>query len=275
MLPPRGGGIGFKFVGNVEIKKGPILFGTTTSPKRTVKFRINGNTSEITSNDESYFELFGDNGAITQLKVDYNAEYLKTLDVSNLNTSQITDMSQMFGACTNLNILDLSNFDTSQVTDMSRMFYLCSGLTSLDVSHFNTSKVTEMIDMFGYCAGLTSLNVSHFDTSKITNMGGMFNGCKGLTFLDLSNWDTSKVTKISGMFQDCINLETLDLSNWNLALVDNYFYNASDIFYRCASLRTIKINDKASADTLINRIQKDLKKIAKWDSTTKIITIPE
>ena len=49
-----GGGIGFKFIGNVEIKKGPILFGTTTSPKRTVKFRINGNTSEITSNASAF-----------------------------------------------------------------------------------------------------------------------------------------------------------------------------------------------------------------------------
>ena len=38
--------------------------------------------------------------------------------------------------------LIFKDVDTSNVTDMSNMFYYCSDLTSLDVSKFDTSKVT-------------------------------------------------------------------------------------------------------------------------------------
>ena len=53
-----GGGVKFRFLGNVEIKKGPIItgpiiFGTTVNPNQTVRFVVNGNTSGVTSNDES------------------------------------------------------------------------------------------------------------------------------------------------------------------------------------------------------------------------------
>ena len=53
-------------------------------------------------------------------------------------------MSYMFTACSRLTSLDVSNFDTSKVTNMSRMFANCSSLTSLDVSSFDTSQVTDM-----------------------------------------------------------------------------------------------------------------------------------
>ena len=43
--------------------------------------------------------------------------------LANLNTSAVTDMSQMFYGCSMLFHPDMSNFDTSNVTDMSEMFY--------------------------------------------------------------------------------------------------------------------------------------------------------
>ena len=82
-------------------------------------------------------------------------------------------MSGMFYNCRALTTLDLSNFDTSNVTDMNYIFYGCGALT-LNVSNFDTSNVTNMRYMFGYCSKLTNLNVSNFDTSSVTNMTGMF-----------------------------------------------------------------------------------------------------
>lgn len=55
-----GRGVGFKFLGNIEIKKGPTIFGTTVNPNESVSFLINDNTSDATSNDENYFELYRD-----------------------------------------------------------------------------------------------------------------------------------------------------------------------------------------------------------------------
>lgn len=57
-------------------------------------------------------------------------------------------MDSMFCECTTLTSLDLSRFDTSQVTDMSWLFGYCFNLISLDLSNFDTSKVTTMNNMF-------------------------------------------------------------------------------------------------------------------------------
>ena len=53
-------------------------------------------------------------------------------------------MRNMFNDCEKLTSIDVSNFDTSYVTDMSNMFSYCYNLTSIDVSNFNTSNVTYM-----------------------------------------------------------------------------------------------------------------------------------
>ena len=74
----------------------------------------------------------------------------------------------------------IENLNTSEVTDMTNMFFGCSRLTSLNLSNFNTSKVTNMRWMFLECSNLTSLNLSNFNTSKVTNMKGMFQSCSGL-----------------------------------------------------------------------------------------------
>lgn len=45
-----------------------------------------------------------------------------TMDLSNLTTSNVTNMSNMFQGCTNLENLDLTTFDTSKVTNAEGMF---------------------------------------------------------------------------------------------------------------------------------------------------------
>ena len=54
----------------------------------------------------------------------------------------------MFQNCSSLISLDLSNFNTSKVTDMRFMFQSCSSLKTLDLSSFDTSNVTSYADMF-------------------------------------------------------------------------------------------------------------------------------
>ena len=114
-----------------------------------------------------------------------------------------------------LTTVDLSNFNTSKVTDMYGMFNGCSSLTSLDVSNFNTSNVERMTSMFQFCSSLKTLDLSNFNTSKVTNMGYMFFGCSSLKTLDLSNFDTSNVDFMNGMFGNCSKLSNLKLgTNW-------------------------------------------------------------
>ena len=127
--------------------------------------------------------------------------------------------------------LDLSNFDTSKVTNMRYMFPDIYNLTTLDLSNFNTSNVTDMDWMFYGLYKLTSLNLSNFDTSKVTTMHGMFYGDKSITTLDLSNFNTSNVTDMYGMFYlyngaaSSDQLETIYVKNdFDTTKLTNYSY---------------------------------------------------
>ena len=83
-------------------------------------------------------------------------ENLQTiLGISNLNTSEVTDMGNMFRDCTGLTSLDLSSFNTSKVTDMTSMFFLCGNLQTITVgSDWSTAAVTNSTNMFGSCTSL-------------------------------------------------------------------------------------------------------------------------
>ena len=174
---------------------------------------------------------------------------LKTINFNNIDTSQVTNMSDMFSGCRSLTNLDVSNFDTSSVTNMKGMFVSCESLTNLDVSNFDTSRVTTMNSMFYYCKSLTNLDVSNFDTSQVTNMSDMFSGCRSLTNLDVSNLDTSQVTNMSDMFSGCRSLTNLDVSNLDTSQVTDM----SDMFYQCKNLKILNMSnfDLSNANKLI------------------------
>ena len=78
----------------------------------------------------------------------YGCSSLKELDLSSFDTSQVTNMSDMFCECEALLTLDLSSFDTSQVADMSSMFYRCSSLKKLNVSSFNLNQLRTALWIF-------------------------------------------------------------------------------------------------------------------------------
>ena len=168
----------------------------------------------------------------------WNMHSLTSLNLSNFNTSKVTNMSSMFYNMRNLTSLDLSNFDTSNVTNMKAMFHNSWSLTSLNLSNFNTSKVTKMESMFDN-TGLTSLNLSNFDTSNVTNMRRMFAFMRNLTTLDLSNFDTSKVTDMNRMFNSMPNLTSLNLSNFDTSNVTEM----GGMFERMSSLTTLNLSN--------------------------------
>ena len=172
------------------------------------------NTSILTAVFDASFRDFRPTTTAKWLHFFKSLKHIEGL--GHLNTSQVTDMSRMFGGCKSLTSLDLSSFDTSKVEKMEGMFSGCSSLTALDLSYFNTSQVTSMSSMFSSCSSLPSLDLSSFDTSKVENMSEMFRGCSSLTSLDLSSFDTSNVTHMSGMFFGCKSLTSLDLSNFRL-----------------------------------------------------------
>ena len=101
----------------------------------------------------------------------------------------------MFANCTSLSTIDVSNFNTSKVTNMSWMFNECNALTKLNLSGFNTSNVTDMSYMFNTLKVLETLDISSFDTRNVTNFKRIFNGSTSLSKIYVGdNWNTGKNT---------------------------------------------------------------------------------
>ena len=101
----------------------------------------------------------------------------------------------------------IENLNTENVTNMSDMFYSCSGLISLDVTHFNTANVTSMSYMFYGCSGLISLDVTNFNTANVTDMSYMFYGCNKLKEIYVSDkFVTDDVISSEYMFMACSSL---------------------------------------------------------------------
>ena len=160
------------------------------------------------------------------------------LDLSNFNTSNVTDMGYMFSSCSSLTSLDLSSFNTSNVTSMYGIFFDCSSLTSLDLSNFDTSKITSLNACFQQCSSLTQLNLSNFNISKVTSMNNTFRDCKKITNLDLSSFGETNVNSMAFTFYSCTSLETLNLSN----LTNLQTVSVSQTFYNCYKLKNLNMS---------------------------------
>ena len=189
----------------------------------TEKVYLNADSSEM------FFSKYGEQ----------KIKNILDLDLSNFDTSQVTNMSSMFRGMSNLTTLNLSNFDTSQVTNMDSMLASVSNLTTIDLSSFDTSKVTDISAMFYDLSNLITLNLSNFDTSRVTNMQDMFYGMRNLTTIDLSSFDTSKVTRMRAMFYGMRNLTTLNLSSFDTSKVTDM----SLMFYNMSSLTTLNLSN--------------------------------
>ncbi len=238
-----------------------------------VKAYVKANSSNTSTYDVVFYSPVTIYSPTNSNGLFYNLTSLTSISFGNFNTSNTTDMLNMFEYCTQLTTLDVLGFDTSKVTNMSRMFASCRSLTSLNVSNFNTSKVTNMALMFASCAKLTSLDVSSFDTSKVTTMEYMFAVCEKLTSLTLTNFNTSNVTNMDNMFQGNLVLTSLDVSSFDTSKVTNmqlmfaYNYklttlnissfnmsnvtNTTDMLNDCTALTTIQ-TPKAIGSTAVD-----------------------
>ena len=145
--------------------------------------------------------------------------------VPQFNTSNVTKMTQMFVNCSSLETIPL--LDTSNVTAMDYMFSSCSSLKT--IPQLNTTNVTKMNNMFSYCYSLKSIPL--LDTSNVTAMERMFMNCESLNEIPLL--DTSNVTNMTFMFNYCRSLNEIPLLNTSNVT------NMSNMFANCQILKTI------------------------------------
>ena len=166
-------------------------------------------------------------------------EGLTKADFTHLKTDMVTNMTDMFLGCSQLQVLDVSNWDVSNVEYMTSMFCQCSQLETLDVSKWNVSNVKNMQRMFSGCSQLQALDVSKWDVSNVKNMWWMFSDCSQLQALDVSKWDVSNVEYMWRMFANCSQLQDLDVSKWNVSNATNMV----GMFLGCSQLQALDVSN--------------------------------
>jgi len=161
------------------------------------------------------------------------------LDVTDLDVSNVTDMSSMFkfvGQNTySFKIVGLEDWDTSNVEKMVGLFTRTGeNATEWNIgnlSGWDVSIVEDMTNMFS-CAGRNAKvfdigNLYNWNVSNVTSMNQMFAWTGGLESWyvgDLSNWDTGKVKNMEYMFayagQNAKKINIGNIGKWDVSTVE-------------------------------------------------------
>ena len=191
-------------------------------------------------NEGKYIIKYSYNNFLTKTNfMFFKCEHIKNIDLTNFNTKNVINMSNMFQYCKSLNNINFSNINTQNVIDMSEMFYGCESLVNLDLSYFNIQNVACLSRMFDKCKSLISLDLSNFKTKNVIYMNRMFKDCHSLKNLNLSNFNNKNVTNMKDMFAYCYSLININLSNFNTKNVTNM----EGMFSNCESMKNIDLSN--------------------------------
>lgn len=176
-----------------------------SSAKEAIKTSLTNKGMSPSDNIEDYAQI------IDSIKSDYynarlvpmNGKILSYItEISTqLDTSSVTNMTEMFAYCTNLQTIPL--LDTSSVTNMAGMFRDCTNLTTIPL--LDTSKVTNMTNMFNNCTNLTDESLNNI-LAMCANATS-YTGTKTLKYMSLIEEQATKCTTLS-------NYEAFTAAGW-------------------------------------------------------------
>lgn len=190
--------------------------------------------------DEGYMpiesiECLPDTSKVKSMDSMFSHSYLKTINLSSIDASNVISTSYMFEYCPYLQSIDLSGFDMSKVITTKCMFSGCGSLKKVDIPQGLLANVSYMDAMFND-SGLEEINIGQRDliySPNLLSMGSMFGNCRNLKSLDLTI-DAPQLKDMSDMLRNCQNLESALL----------YFHNSkpenlSGLFSDCINLSSI------------------------------------
>lgn len=176
---------------------------------------VNFDNKDIYSNVN--LSIFGnDKKLIGSMKYFLNSALVKSVTFEDMDTSEITDFSNMLNNCENLITADIECIDISNALKLDNMF---GRDRSLQEIKFNRdikpmTNLDSMDNMFSWCSNLKNLDLSFIrGTTNLAGMAGTFNGCEKLENIDIHNLNTRFVTTWEGTFANTTALKFLDLSN--------------------------------------------------------------
>ena len=151
----------------------------------------------------------------------------RNFDISKWNVKNVKDMSGMLNGCNHFNC-DLSNWDVSNVENMMGMFSWCKNFEGKGLENWDISNVKRIDMIFNYCVNFDGKSIENWNVSNIQSTRNMFYNCEKLN-PDFSKWDVSKVLDMTKMFFHCTSFEGKGLENWDVSKV-KYM---EQMFFKC------------------------------------------
>ena len=146
-----------------------------------------------------------------------------------------TDWTGFFKEFVNLeNIEGLGYIDTSTVTDMTEVFKDCTSLTSVALGEIDIKNVVKVDSVFENCSSLIMLTGHIASFSSLESASKAFKGCTSLPIFVFDVCDAPTLQNVSSMFEGCSSLTTIYVD-------DNYSglpagVVSTDMFKDCTSL---------------------------------------
>ncbi|GAA3631262.1 hypothetical protein GCM10022297_08000 [Lactobacillus hamsteri] len=183
------------------------------------------NNGKVVASDHDWSNAFGGKLSDTRFGVSGTDPKLEVLDVTNLDTHNITNFSQMFYYCDNLKTIgDLSNWDVSNGTNFVRMFKNASSLITIgDLSNWNVSNGTDFTGMFNQARHIEKLgDLAHWNVGKSKSFDNMFRDTWNLHDIgDVSDWNVANSKSFQWMFGNSA-LDRINISGWDLRNATNF-----------------------------------------------------
>ncbi len=171
--------------------------------------------------------------SVTRMEYLFSNSGISSFDFSQLDTSNLTDLSGFLSNANNLKTVDLSSFDNShQYSNSGGALYALS-IENLDLHGLDFSG--NVYGDIGYLSKLKTLNMSDMKVDMLPSLSG-----KSLTKVDFSNTVvTSKYYNgMPSMFEGDTLLTTVNMENLNAPYVNDL----SKMFYGTTSLTDLNIS---------------------------------
>ena len=186
-------------------------------------------------------------------------------NISNWDTSCVTDMSELFQDHTTFND-DISQWDVSSVTDMRQLFLNAASFNQ-DIGDWNLSSVIYIREMFSSAISFNQ-PISDWDVSGVTDMNKMFFNARDFNN-PIENWDVSNVTSMFAMFQAAEDFDQ-DIGGWDVSNVTDmrYMLDGADSFDQ--DIGDWNVANVREMGALLNNTMSFNQDIGSWDVSSVI-----
>lgn len=211
----------------------PQTFATVSDNQNTLYYiKISGILLDSPLNGDNSFRLNKLWGAVS-------------VDLSDLDMKQLTEISWRFEVCEKLESLKLPADILNRYTDLSGLFYGCEKLMNLKLNCKYTSKITKIDQMFFKIGKVPTDDICNWTMTNLESCEQTFAYIND-TKLDLSKWECNNLTNWRLCFRNCPNLEYLDIRGWNPENIsaiggNNADYYYGSLIYQCPKLHTLYV----------------------------------